>query len=354
MHIRVKYSIMAVLISMSLAGCGNGYNLNNSINVSDQQTNKDETELAAVTETTSDTVVDITNDLQNNAGGIAGLLSDPKDLNESTGNLQLESEPVSNSTQESSAVNPILIVISNLLIGAYQGNEWVTYQSVFSDISDNTEFSVYANYKYLGSGILKGIDTGEPYSISGFEDFYDDYVALSNNDKALKRIPEFDDEKKHREILTSVLQKQGLDNFTPNVTDAIDVDLDGDGKEELITIGSSYNEEDCIEEAVYKVNNNYSVMIFSKEENGEYNSTVMDESTGYKIEDSTLEASDNNKDMMIMDEYYYSVIGCLDINNDNILEVVIKDEGFGGAEYEIYEFSNGRFEIVLEDFYGYR
>lgn len=158
----------------------------------------------------------------------------------------------------------------------------------------------------------------------------------------------------HFDILAAALQKQGLNISMPNVTEAISIDLDDDGIEELITIGSAYDEDDCIDERLYKANNNYSIMIYSKNENGSYTSTIMDESSRSPIYDSpTLDELNISKDILVIDEIHYSMIGCLDINNDNKMEVVIKSESIDGEVYQIYQFTNGNFEIVLSYFYGY-
>lgn len=285
---------------------------------------------------------------------LANSTNDLQERTDSASNLQEESDQISSIAQDNIGEDPILIIVNNSLIGAYKENEWVDYTSVFGDVDESIEFSVYSNDKYLGLGKVENMNSRELINISGFEDFSEDFIALSNNESALKRMHKMDDAKLHYDILKETLHKQGLNQSVPNVTEAVNVDLDGDGIEELITIGTSYNKEDCIEEWVYKANNNYSIMIYSKIENESYSSEIMGESSRYKIEDLTLEMMDINKDMLIIDEIHYSIIGCLDINNDNIIEVVIKEESFGGAEYRIYEFSNGKFEIVLRDFYGYR
>ncbi len=54
-----------------------------------------------------------------------------------------------------------------------------------------------------------------------------------------------------------------------------------------------------------------------------------------------------------MDEQRFSIIGCIDINNDNVMEVIVKNEVIGGEKYLVYELKGGRLEGILEYFAGY-
>lgn len=295
-----------------------------------------------------------------NTQELTNATNDLQEKTDSVSDLQEESDQIGNIAQDIIGENPILIIVNNSLIGAYKENEWVDYGDVFENNVQSIDFSIYSIDKRLGSGKILNTETYDvtyplPFiEIIGFENYPKDFIALSSNEKALKRISATDDKKKHYEILASTLQKQGLDIPMPNVIESISIDLDGDGNEELFTIGSAYDESDCIDEWLYKANNNYSIVIYSKNENGSYTSTIMDESSRSTIyHSSTLDELNISKDTLVIREIHYSMIGCLDIDNDNKMEVVIKRESIDGADYQIYKFTNGNFEMVLSYFYGY-
>jgi hypothetical protein len=230
---------------------------------------------------------------------------------------------------ESKSSERTFIIINHSPVGKNIGDMWESYGATgFECLNEN--FSVYQIDGYQGSGIAVRSDyLDEKINISGFGDIYEhhgkDFIAISNNSDAQKRMLKPVDIKGHGKKLND------------NTIQAIDVDLDGDGDDDLLRIVELYNSEDLLEKGLYRGYNNYSAFLYYENVDGEYEKFFIEGAEDYNIyEDFILESLNIDEETLVTDEMRFSIIGCIDINNNDALEVIVKKETISGVYYMIY------------------
>jgi hypothetical protein len=251
-----------------------------------------------------------------------------------------------NSQVDSNDIHP-LFDNYGLLIGGVSDNKWISAANIASYIKGGEKYKVYSEKALLGEVI--GSQSYKENFISGDSGYYITFgekdkdripggvFCLSGDWNAYPRTPTFE---------TSNLDKYNyiLKSLKPSLTDlkaeeAISVDLDGDGINELLIVASQINKKDmdtiCSDPAkIDIISKKISLIILNTMQNSKETNDILYESQGCTN---------------------YSIPFVADINNNNQMEMLVETidygpfeaEGFAFIDYELVKVNNNRLDKLL-------
>lgn len=168
--------------------------------------------------------------------------------------------------------------------------------------------------------------TGHLVAVSGEGDFQPRPVSMQSTDQR-----EYDD------AVQGILEEQGLSS-SPQVTQNIRADLDGDGTEEVVlsanlpqTHGPGMNEP---------APGDYSFVMIRQLVNGELRTTVLE---------GVFHAETSE---MMLGANHSTVIGVLDLDGNGSMELVVASEGWESRSLTVYAFDGEQWSPVLSQELG--
>lgn len=247
------------------------------------------------------------------------------------------------------------VAFNGLLAGSFYYGKWLDTERTVPKISGNIRYSVYSNFKHIGNG------TGSmPYT----DEHGRDYISVNmesavNNDISVAVeigrtgevryvVPREYSKPFYFDTVKGFLGKKIEKNYPEGILQGISADLDNDGKEEHLISVCGYNDADDLGlRGWYREGNNFSYLLLAEETENGFEISVIAEAPRIKADqDSTYNGGIEEGEMMIL-RSEYRVLGLIDIDDDNYLELVCSEDVHEGTSYYVYDYDNGRYKQVM-------
>ena len=229
---------------------------------------------------------------------------------------------------------PILDMKSGGLLGGVQNGKYMDAKTTFAKLKGETNYSIYDLNGKLNDQFATTVSSpdGEPC-----DDFY--YINQDRNERkgigigdgvtwnplprALKPISLTD--KTYLKIVSDILRLKGLPKAKAVIEQAVRVDLDGDGVDEVLLTASSYG--GSIEPQVAA--NNYSFVLLRKVVAGKAQNIMISEEYVKK----NIEFGAPSR---------FEISGIADLNGDGKVEIVAFGEYYEGSGASAYEIKGNK------------
>jgi len=239
---------------------------------------------------------------------------------------------------------PIVDAQSGQLYGAVAGTHWLAAEKATALMEKDLIFRAYASDgTLLGETKLSKVETSEICSNPTYQankaKLRDQVATLIGPSwKATPSKPQIFDPKNptYQKLVAAWLQKQGIDDPQPELTQLWRIDLDGDHREEVLIAASRHRGSATSTSA-----GDYSILLLRKLVNSNDVVTLPIQSEIYP-EECIAECALAT----------HEIIGLLDFNNDGSLEIISRSTAYESYSQSIYVIENNRVEKQLEWFCG--
>lgn len=242
----------------------------------------------------------------------------------------------------------IPIVVGEDLIGGTQNGKWLTAEETDGQINDKTEFKAI-NFNEISLGVFVGTKADRGVCENARITFERLYPDVEDDDKSPLFIGTFADwdplprlskkllssNKSNQKIVADFLKTKGIGKTKIKITQAFQIDLEGDGKKEII-IAANYYKKGMVEEQNV---GDYSFVLLRKIVNGKPQNILIDgEFFTAKLIQSGEFAPPNSR----------KINAIADLNGDGKIEIVISNFGYEAHNQAIFEVKNSKPVKVLE------
>jgi FG-GAP repeat len=238
-------------------------------------------------------------------------------------------------------LHPIVEVQSGYLFGATGNGKWIKSEEAAKTLSDERTYQIYGLTQSLGQA--KG---GKPKPSE--DDVCSDVltvslsleptkgaIALAASWNALPRKPQLIDpaQKVYVDAVRDFLQTKGIKQAKVKIENILQVDLEGDGEEEVLINATNYLQKD------------ESVPMQSPA--GSYSMVLLRRVISGKAQTQLVEGEFYPKAIGYNAPNAYKVIAVLDLDGDGKLEVVVASQYYEGAATAIYRCDPKKVEALL-------
>lgn len=240
------------------------------------------------------------------------------------------------------------IVLRETLIGGTQNGKWFTAEQMDKQMNDKTEYKAI-NFNEISLGVFVGkkADRGvcENPRIT-FESLYEELEESDNSPLMLGTFADWDplprfskkllsSSKTNQEIVTEFLNTKGISKTKIKITQAFQIDLEGDGKKEII-ISANYYKNGMTEEQNIS---DYSLVLERKTVNG-------------KPQTKLIEGTFFTAKLLRSGEYdppsEHHITAIADLNGDVKMEIVLALFSYEYNKDTLFEMKNGELIKILE------
>ncbi len=240
----------------------------------------------------------------------------------------------------SSQKQVVLIVELKLsgLIGGVQNGKWLTVKQIALKLKATTEFSLIGWNGIEEGGVTVGKrgeieDVCQNFYRMKFDLTLDSGVAIGSNAKwnPMPRVPKTIDSAAYKNIIAGVLKTKGLAKTTVKTEQAYSVDLEGDGKDEVILVSTFYKNG-----------------LASNANVGDYSFVLLRKIVGKTVQNIVVTGDFINRNIDFGAPNQYVLSSIADLNGDGKMEIIIYGEYYEGSWAEIYEIKGNKPTKVLE------
>lgn len=234
--------------------------------------------------------------------------------------LVLYSNNTSDEDKDTSSID--YFVIDNYLVFSKDGNK-INYLSFDNKEILTNKFNIYLDGNYNGKYYVRKLPSGLKLldANNNFIDYNDEYVIGSNNNILVSKLNIESTTSYEYEIANKVLKSENIDvSFDKSSSSFIKyrADFNNDGADEYIySLSNAFSDSSVSYSFLFTYSNNK-----------------------YNIIDSDISTNLNGYDL--------SIIGILDVNEDNQLDIVISKIKFSGNDecHEIYKNNDMKFKRI--------
>ncbi|CAN5500697.1 hypothetical protein BH10ACI1_BH10ACI1_28000 [soil metagenome] len=237
-----------------------------------------------------------------------------------------------------SKVVPIIDVKVGGLLGGVQNGKWLDAKTTFEMLSGEGSYTLFGIKGNIGELTLTVEKPDEPcedfyYAKNELEDKQGVAIGTSRNWNVVPQTPTALNltDKTYMKIVSDILRSKGLTRAKARIEQAVRVDLDGDGINEVILTASSY---------AGNIQPNAKV--------GDYSFVLLRKIVGGKV-----------KNIMIAEEYiknkidygipsHFEVSAIADLNGDGKMEIVLFGEYYEGSGASVYEIKSDKLMKIKE------
>jgi len=238
-------------------------------------------------------------------------------------------------------VVPIVDLVNKGLLGGVQNGRWLKAEAVAPKMKAETEFTLVGWKGVEEGGVTQGKKSETEGACPDFQRFKFELemqsgVALGSNagwnpmPRPLKEIGLTD--KTYSGVVADFLKTKGITKTTIKIAQSFRVDLDADGREEVVLSATFYKKKD----GDSSQRGDYSFVLVRKIVNGKAQNLLL---VGDIITKITGDEPPN--------EYQISAIA--DLNGDGRMEIVVASSYYEGDSAGVYEIKANKFVKVLEN-----
>jgi hypothetical protein len=244
-------------------------------------------------------------------------------------------------------IHPIVDAEWNEFFGGVVDGFWTKSKKMLTRVKGGEFYRLYSFSKYVGLGIggkvffTEDPEVGAPcldVTLPRYMKRDQTLIGVCGNWNALPRVPKLENPKQpaYQTIIRGVLKQHGLPNAAVNIRKVVRIDLDGDGKDELI-INATTSRQSYPDARPRQ--NDYSLVVLCKNINGKMVTIPVEE-----------EYYQRNLEFAAPNEYTLEAV--LDTNGDGVMEIIIGWVYYDGIGKSIYEYKNSKMHRVLDSGWG--
>lgn len=246
-------------------------------------------------------------------------------------------------SKEAEAETVIPIAAEGILLGGYNGKEWVEADKIAPKLYGGETYQLFSEHKIIGNDVGNApeldVDFGSFYHLDMKKDAeYEIAVGSETEIPCLK--PRKMEDDYYETIIKEFFEGIGYPEYQLDHLEGVTFDLDQDGDGEDIICVYHYPDS-----AYYQIKAEEYYSYTLLRDNGK--TIIIDEAYRDKAEESGEYGLEIEAGEEIIILYMTSVMGSMDMNNDGIYEVIIGENWFEGWGYSVYEYQDGNLKKVL-------
>jgi hypothetical protein len=236
-----------------------------------------------------------------------------------------------------------------LLLGGWDGNtkRWVGDEAFHRTVPDNVKYQLRSLTSQAGMA-----DGGKPVLSEASGSAYQielrnasnrtsDTIGIPRGSTPLpsaRRAPKLlnVDSSVYRAAVAEALKQHGMPGAKVNITRIVQVDLDGDGADEVLISATSPHLAKDFGEASVNL------------QKGDYSFVMLRKAKGKRVATSLLRGNFFPSPQKDVTANLYEIAGVLDLNGDGVMEVVVSSRYYEGGGASVFELKKGRLRKVLE------
>ena len=249
-------------------------------------------------------------------------------------------EPEPKPKPEPEPVTPITFY--NVLIGGFASGEWKNDEPMMPLVQRDASLNFYSLDRAYGEGVLKYVYEGEvclvDAEVDGLPDDIQTPAALfgvGGDWNALPRAPQVQSTEQdyYKNEIRRILANKGLDELPIKITQLFRLDLEGDGREEVLITATDVKDKITSDPA------DYSLVVLRKVVGEQVQTFVLSEEYGINKPPEEI-------------PYWCAVDAVLDLNGDGKQEIITGCEYYEGGSLFIFEVDGGDVRQVIDHHCG--
>lgn len=243
-------------------------------------------------------------------------------------------------------LHPIVEVQSGYLFGAISDGKWIKAGETVNLLTDETTYRVYGLTQALGDAkggkpqSPEGVPCEETLAVPLSPKPEKGVIAIAAPWNALSRKPKVIDptQKVYVDAVRDFLKTKGIEEAKVKIDNILRVDLDGDGKEEVLISATNYLSKDG--------------RVPMRSPAGSYSMALLRRVVAGKVETQLIEGEFHPRGYVRKGDNFdapnaYKVIAVLDLDGDGKMEVVLASNYYEGEQITIYRCDPQKIEPLL-------
>lgn len=230
------------------------------------------------------------------------------------------------------------IVADSFLVGGTRNGKWMSDRQMKPFIRGGEHYRLYNLTRCMGEGIGGNVRVEAPgdthyLDVTHIPKNSGNVIAISGNWNALPRMPKIlsTDRKIYREAIAAVLKKKGLSGAPINITQILRIDLEGDGRAEVLISATTSKRP---YPGVSSRKGDYSVVLLRRIVGDRVVTIILD--GNFYPRTGTFDAPN-----------IYSISGVLDVDGDGAMEVLVGWHYYEGQGIDIFKVHGEKAARVL-------
>jgi hypothetical protein len=253
-------------------------------------------------------------------------------------------------TAHAAGLHPIIEIETGYFFGASKHGKWIKAERAAKSMHGKTTYQVYSLTKQIGNiTATKPEFIEEPcpetLTVSPTPKVKDGVIGLAASWNALPRKPVIADvtQTVYVEAVRDFLQSRGIADPKVKITRILRVDLDGDGKEEVLISATNYFTDDKSDRSAAP----FPEAPIESPQRGSYSIVILRRLVAGKVQTQLVAGELYPKPDESVAPNVYQVAAVLDLNGDGKLEVIVRSFYYEGGQTTIYRCEPNTIEEVL-------
>jgi hypothetical protein len=248
---------------------------------------------------------------------------------------------------QAAEVAPLLRYYSQdywVLLGGSRGGKWLTAEAVGPQLKGKKQYRLYTLTGPVGTaqgGKAGPWGQADPPFLVRLKPIppVKDQVAVGGRWNAMPRRPRLltDNLQPYEEAAKEVLKSKGITNPQVNLSQVVEIDLDGDGVKEVLVCARRFtmpHGSDVLNDG------DYSMVFIHKKAKGAVGNVL--------VEGQFQTASLKERGLALT----YRVTGLVDANGDGVMEILVSYTYYEGGGARLYQLKGDKVELVLGEDWG--